>query len=149
MIHILAIVLILVGIGLTFAGIYSIIEASKSKGWPSAEGTVSKSEVKETHWEDIVEYGVEIQYTYKVGDKHYLANRISWAFDSLAEIKKDEAEKKVSEYPQGKGVTVYYDPGNPLIAVLDTGLSLRVHIPWIIGILLLLVGLGLYYYGWM
>jgi hypothetical protein len=147
MIHILAVVLILVGIGLTFTGIYSIVEASKSKRWPSAPGAISKSEVKETRWGDVVEFSTDIEYTYTVGDKHYLASRVTWAPENLSDIKKEEVIKKVLDYPAGKQVTVFYDPVDPTIAVLDGSLTLRVHIPWIIGLLLIATGFGLYYFG--
>jgi len=147
MIHILAVVLILVGIGLTFTGIYSIVESSKSKRWPATAGVILKSEVKETRWGDVVEFSTDIEYAYTVGEKHYLASRITWAPENLSDIKKEEAEKKVADYPAGETVNVLYDPNDPAIAVLDSGLSLRVHVPWIIGLLLLAAGFGLYYFG--
>jgi hypothetical protein len=147
MIHILAVVFILVGIGLTSTGIYNIVEASKSKRWPSTAGAILKSGVKETRWGEAVDYSTDIEYTYTVGDKHYLASRITWASENLSGIKKDEAEKKVSDYPPGKTVTVFYDPKDPTIAVLDGSLTLRVHVPWIIGLLLMAAGFGLYTFG--
>ena len=149
MIHILAIVLIIIGIGLTFIGIYSIVESSKSKRWPSTAGVISKSEVKETRWGEVVEYSTDIEYTYTVADKHYLASRITWAPENLEGIRKQEADKMVADYPEGKAVEVFYDPKEPTIAVLDGRLTLRVHIPWIIGLLLMAAGFGLYYFGFL
>jgi len=46
-----------------------------------------------------------------------------------------------SKYPRGKEVMVHYDPDDPAIAVLETGISISSFIPALLGIPLLMIGL--------
>ncbi len=149
MIHYLSIVLALVGVGFISVGIYGLVEAAKSKRWPIVSGTVSKSGLKETRWDGSVEYSTDIEYAYTVAEKKYLGWRITWAPEAITDMPKTDAQKLADQYPTGKIVTVHYDPANPTITVLDTSVSLRVHTPWIIGVLLILAAFGLYYFSYL
>lgn len=149
MIHYLSIVLALVGVGFMSVGIYGLVEAAKSKRWPIVYGIISKSGIKETRWDESVEYSTDFEYAYTVADKMYTGWRITWAPEDITDIPKKEAEKLVDQYPAGEKVTVHYDPANPTITVLDTRISMRVHAPWIIGFLLVLTAFGLYYFSYL
>ena len=149
MIHILAIVMVLIGVILTSVGVYNIVEGSKSKRWPTTIGTILKSEVKETRLEESVEYSTDIEYRYVVGGGTYLANRISWVLEGVTEPQKGEILQILKKYPLGQNVRVYYDPKAPNIATLNTAISFRAHLPWIIGVLLIASGFGLYYTGYI
>ena len=147
MIHILAIVMVLIGVILTSVGVYNIVEGSKSKRWPTTVGTILKSEVKESHIEESVEYSTDVEYSYVVGGETYLATRISWVLEGVTEPRKDEVLQILKKYPPGQSVRVFYDPKAPSIATLNTAISFRTHLPWVIGVLLIASGFGLYYMG--
>ena len=103
--------------------------AIASTRWPKAEGRVISSEVdmrvlgragmvhgggrvRQTHI-----FVPRIIYEYSVDGVTYSSDTLSFGRVGYS-IK--SATRIASEYPEGKPVAVYYDPGNPDVAVLET-----------------------------
>lgn len=100
----------------------------RSQTWPRAAGTIVHSELVREVIDDAIHYEPVVKYTYEVGGVGYTNDRISlfrWS-TFLA----GRERRKVEEYPVGKAVDVYYDPGEPSESILEieaTGLD---HILW-------------------
>ncbi|MFZ5940222.1 MAG: DUF3592 domain-containing protein [Bacteroidota bacterium] len=106
----------------TFSLVTSL-KAYETKTWPTAEGTIVRSEIKilnSTKGTD--KYKPLISYSFRVGDALYSSSRYR---ASLGYGTREWAEEVLAGYPVDKKVTVYYSPENPTSAVLVTGLSPR------------------------
>jgi hypothetical protein len=147
---------ILFGAALMIMGVGFIIPASNtllSQQWPSAAGEVSISRVvymksSSLKFGTTTTYSAEIAYQYTVGDRHYTGTNIS--FNDHSNIDSSLAESTVMRYPTGNTVKVYYNPGDPGEAVLDTGFTSDLLGNVVFGALLSLVGGGfLIFLLWM
>lgn len=107
-------------------GIGQMSQAKKSVDWPSAPGTVTKSEKeKRTTTEGtgsdkktITYYAAVINYEYKVDGKTHNSNRIAFGGQN-----RNRSAELLNKYPKGKSVDVFYDPDNPREAVLEKGFN--------------------------
>ena len=102
-------------------------EASLS--WPSVEGEITHSFVSTrdtTMPDDDFRYSTHrthtthttsanIEYTYVIGGEKFVSSLVSFAPFG------QKARRTVDKYPEGSRVRVYYDPGDPKTAVLETG----------------------------
>jgi hypothetical protein len=108
-----------------------------SFSWPTAEGTIKISYVDQYRGSDRdILYRPIIKYSYFVMDTEYHSNKVSLSVITAANWRR-LAAKKVDRYPVGKRVKVYYDPTNPVQAVLEPGFKWYTPI-WILGVLLFL-----------
>jgi len=118
-----------------------IKEARGSKAWPSVEGTILFSEVKARKTsEGGTSYYPEVSYEYVVNGRTYTEGRIETIVQGMGSRR--SAEKKITLYPKGNKVKVYYEPDNPGNAVLEHG--------WISDLVfnfLLLLPIPLFIYG--
>ncbi len=121
----------------------------KCSDWPSVSGTIISSDIRETtEWErkgiktgrDRTLYLPNIHYNYEVQGHKYRCHRV---FFEGAEDYLDpgNAREIVTRYPPGKNVSVYYDPGNPQFAVLETGIKFSHLLFPATGLLFILLGL--------
>ena len=63
-------------------------------------------------------YRVDLRFAYKVGERDYIGT--TWAWGWIPFYGRHElAEKVTGQYSKGQKVTVYYDPAQPNIAVLE------------------------------
>jgi hypothetical protein len=85
-----------------------------------------------------ITYSAEIAYQYMVGERNYTGTNIS--FNDHGNIDSSLAESTVKRYPTGNTVKVYYNPGNPGEAVLDTGFTSDLLGNVVFGVLLSLAG---------
>ena len=84
-----------------------------------------------------------VEYSYQANGREYYSSRVSFGGDFAGD--RALAEKTVARYPVGSAVTVYYDPANPALAVLEP----RVAFAW--PTLLLIVGFfaaAIFFSGW-
>jgi hypothetical protein len=124
----------LVGLLLLVGGIISLYSGLKksrlikdSKNWPTALGKVVTSnyyrrrtfnEIAPGAWMKEYYYEIWIKYDYSISGKTYTSERI--CVDKVKSVNSsDEAEDFIEEYPRGGSVTVYYDPTNPRLAILE------------------------------
>ncbi len=118
-------------------------------GWPTVSGTVISSDIRQSsEWErkgiktgrDRTLYLPNILYNYEVKGNQYRSYRvfIEGAVDYLG---RGNARRIVNRYPPGKNVSVHYDPENPQMAVLETGIKFTHLLFPATGILFILLGL--------
>lgn len=116
----------MVGIGaLTAYGALRMrVKTAQAHTWPTVPGTILSSELEaDTGYHDgkrIQTYGAAIRYAYGVGGKTYESEQIQLGGSSETS-RPGEFERIVARYPEGKRVTVYYDPDDPATATLEPG----------------------------
>ena len=102
----------------------------KASSWPFINGRIIESELRHT----IDETSAHIVYEYNITGKNHKSSQVSYAGMSNASA---EREALVSRYPVGAEVSVYYDPTNPSLAVLDNKPSNAWRIPLTVGLIML------------
>ena len=140
----LAAVAILGGLGLVCGGAWFAAAALGSTAWPQTEGEVIATRVVErarvSPEVDISnEFEPVISYSYRVDGESYTGDRIDLSL-SLSFSTPGEAQAVLDRYPIGSRVQVYYEPGNPDNAALETGMALSTFIPFCSGIFIFLGG---------
>jgi hypothetical protein len=139
-------VLIITGIVVCSWGFHLYIKAQNSKNWPATNGKFLSSKV-ESYWtrsgssrrsRRVRMYRAKVLYEYSVDGIKYTSSKIS--FVGYNSSKRNEVKSIVDKYPKNKSATVYYDPENPEIAVLQPGETRGIHIPFIIGGVSFLIG---------
>jgi hypothetical protein len=129
-------VFILVGLSL-FAGWYFLRNKAKATGqWLTARGRVVASNVNRYRDTD-GEYQEELRvtYDYAVAGTILRGNRISTSGSGSG-----TAKAKLARYQPGAEVDVFYDPQNPVAAVLERKLPGNVVVLPIVGTVFLIVG---------
>ncbi len=118
--------------------------------WPSVSGTIISSDIRETtEWErkgiksgwDRTLYLPNILYNYEVQGNKYRSYRVFFADDEKFCTDPGNAREIASRYPSGKNVSVHYNPENPQVAVLETGIKFSHLFFPATGILFILLGL--------
>ncbi len=104
---------LIAGIAIGVSAVSNYRLASETDLWPTAEGLVTKSESrgvakKRRH---------NLRYSYTVDGRQYEGQR-SALRDGLI---KHRLSDRVSLYPVGQYVTVYYSPEDPNFSILETG----------------------------
>ena len=133
------VIVLFVGIVIGFYGIYKIYMGYESQNWPTTEGKIIKSRIGGA--KRIMGRRVFIKYEYYVAGKRNVSSQISYTliigdYSGAVEI--------LREYREGKIVTVYYNPDDPMDAVLKTEISRRIAWLFILSVLAIILGLR----GW-
>jgi hypothetical protein len=131
-------IFILVGLAL-FAGWYFLRRNAQTTGqWPSTRGRVIASDINRYRDTD-GEYqeDVRVTYDYAVAGKTLRGNRISTSGSGSG-----TAKAKLARYQPGAEVDVFYDPRNPVAAVLERKLPGNVLVLPIVGVVFLIVGIS-------
>ena len=92
-----------------------------SRGFSSTPGTITHSEVTESHGRGGTTFGVDIRYHYEVGGNSYEGDRFRYGAGSSTGS--GWAENAVHQHPVGSSTPVYYDPKNPGDSLLSTGVD--------------------------
>lgn len=140
--NLVASVLFIAGLAITPDNAKTFMEALRSTHWPHTEGQIVSSKMASRHRSrgglahGRTGYGPKILYEYKVNGNTYTSNRIHFVrtFSSMS-----SASRRLSEYPVGKQVLVYYNPHEASKAVLEPGLSLSAGSPLFLGLLMILL----------
>lgn len=133
-------IILAVGIGLTGINAYDIYRGAASNSWPSVKGTVQSSKVKRINRARKSDrFETDIRYTYQVDGRTYSGTRIKFGERMSTRM---EAESAFARYPRGSEVDVFYKPGAPGEAVLETVMSFNVS-AILFSPLILLLGLYL------
>ncbi len=126
---------LLLGIGFTVAGLALgayVVSAyagnAQVRNWPQTKGqivhsefVVHKAQVGPGQQRD--RYGALVRYKYEVEGIEQTSGRVSFGWESAQT--RTSASDYVQRYPQGRSVTVYYDPADPSSAVLERGVPSR------------------------
>ncbi len=132
-------VLITSGLGLIFAaiGVALLVYVSKelrmsrrSVEWPQAQGKVRSAKIVKSRGEEGgTNYSAEIKYAYEVDGVEYESDRVHFGGGSSSQ---QVATDMVFKYRIGHDVSVYYDPDDPSIAVLDRKMTVLGNITAVI-----------------
>lgn len=135
-------VLLIVGglIGVVF-GLNYLADANRSKTWQATEGvTVSAGVIGHAkNSGSSGSYSVDVRYTYQVDGQTYQSDRI--AFNGARQYNsKSKAQTAIADYSAGNVVTVYYNPDDPAISVLQPGSSWQAYRPLGFAVLAIILG---------
>lgn len=109
-----------VGVVGLFGAVYFRRISRRSQKWPTTEGVVTASKVAEMpRIRYVPPYQARVSYRYSVGKRRYISTALN--FDGGGYFSRSEAQRVVDRYPVGKQITVYYNPGDPTVAVLEPG----------------------------
>ncbi|MCL4248041.1 MAG: DUF3592 domain-containing protein [Anaerolineae bacterium] len=97
--------------------------ASQARNWPFVTGAVVDARVEARRSSNSrggysTSYYPVVNYEYEVQGHRYRSNQL-YLGDSIGYGSSAIAENKVAPYLSGNRVTVYYDPQNPGVAVLE------------------------------
>ena len=125
-----------------WAAWYSIANAKASVGWPTAPGTITRSEVEPTVKNRV---NPKVAYTYAVNGKTMTGSRVSYRSEGGSN--QTDAQAVVDRFPMGKSVQVHYDPALPTNSVLEPGASASTYGYLVIPLILGGFGLFMFAYG--
>lgn len=121
-----------IGAVIMFFGWRTVANAQASASWPSVPGQVISSTVtRQSDSDGSVSFSPEVSYRYQVGSQSYQGRRIK--FGENAYGFRARAQSVADRYPVGHSVSVYYDPADPNLSVLEPGVSLGSYIVVCIG----------------
>lgn len=134
--NLLALAVMLFGLGLAGFALAKIHELRAIRRWPATRGRIISSRVIEEesasageHDTSSIIYRPEVHFEYAVGGREYASSRVQWV--PRAASWRGLAEGVVARYAAGREATVYYDPTDPRRAVLEregTGLLVGVSV---------------------
>lgn len=114
-----------------------VVRALESNSWPSVTGEVLESYVASGRGsEGGTVYHAHVLYEYEVSGTTYQSVTVKLGDTSKSSVY-STYQKVVDAHPVGSSVTVFYDPDDPNLACLETGLNFIVVILFGIGVLLI------------
>ena len=105
----------LIGIGMALWLLWKLYRGLASKGWPSAPGTITSSEIMH----DGDGYYAKVTYDYMIQGGQFTGKRVSVGDRIKVNPNPNRSQQTINRYPVGKNIPVYYHPGDPTIAVLQ------------------------------
>jgi len=97
------------------------VDYLRTMGWEQVPGTVTYSEVEDV-WDTTGDrYAAHIIYTYEVAGESYEGEQLSLR-DSSNLANEEDAAARLEPYPVNTSVMVYFNPDDPVNAVLDRDL---------------------------
>jgi hypothetical protein len=109
----------LAGLGLLVKALRDRIKTNRAQSWPTAEGKVLESKLREVRDDDSRTWGVHIVYEYCVNGETYRSD--VWRLEAGSSSFTGNAEKVIARYPAGSTVPVFYNPDAPQDALLEPG----------------------------
>jgi hypothetical protein len=130
----LVILMALISVILTVAGIISLQKEIASGRWPSTEGQIIASEVKGER-----AFHPEITYLYTV-DGHDFSGTSALNTPGFGGKRNrlELAEYLIAQYPIGSPITVHYKPDDPKTSELHTGMTYRTLLETALGLILMI-----------
>jgi hypothetical protein len=126
-----------------------LLRGQQAKGWPTARGSVLRSEVVNVSSGSVIEtewrYLPAIEYRYTVASQPYRAKTVNFdRFQLFGDF--HHAKSVVAMFPVGSTIDVRYDPSNSQTSVLITDLTTTGWLNMIIGLVLFVSSsLGFYF----
>jgi hypothetical protein len=125
-IHTVLMVLVpgIAGAALLGVALYQYLRGERAKSWPTAQGTVTRSGVrqgtsKDSDGDSSVVHYPDVEYTYSAAGQEMSSERIG--VGPGHSMSQGAAERIAARYPLGARVTVFYDPAKPDYGVLEAG----------------------------
>ncbi len=123
---ILVAALVIFGVVLGGLGLSKYRSGQASAEWPTVSGTISSGRVQSHRRDGRTEYMPQVQYSYQVGNRTFTGTRIT--VSDVYQRNRGSAEDILRKFPAGATVTVYYDPDDPAMAVLEQGMPGNVKV---------------------
>jgi hypothetical protein len=102
-------------------GVYRYYTTAQStNNWPFVTGEVLEFDIRSRPADTSV--FASIRYSYTVDGFRYTGSRFSVDNSETGVM---QVARRLDAYPEGRSVTVYYDPENPSSAVLEPGISVN------------------------
>ncbi len=132
------------GLALCVFGAWLDRAGRRAASWPTTDGTVVYSEVVElpSSLDDRRRIGetrpqeAEVHHSYRVGGRAYRGKGISMSTGLIPYWEDMLARRIRDRYAVGGKVTVYYDPADPRLAVLEPGASIESRVALLAGAVL-------------
>lgn len=137
------IVFCLAGLALLVVGSQQLTQGYSSKTWPKTEGEIIESRMTRTG-SGTKGYRPGIVYSYKVEAMHYSSDRILFGMSSYRTPFKSGrqiATEWLERYPEGRRVSVAFDPKDPSRSTLNSGAHVTAWVAPAMGVPFLIVGL--------
>ena len=139
-------ILLIVSVVFLGASVGAIGIARASRSWPTVPGRVVRSEIRTNRRANgLPGFRTLVRYEYVVDGEEYEGRAI--AGGEFPYRRAGGAIRRLAAYPVGALVTVRYDPTEPEIAVLETGVSVDVLYLPIMATLLMVVALAILSWG--
>jgi hypothetical protein len=107
------------GLAIMAYGIHLLLISRRARFWPTAQGTIVDSRVREVKDEEGSSYEAYILYEYSVNGVKLRSD--VWRLGVGRSSFMGFAKKAVAKYPIGTAVMVYVNPDKPTDAMLETG----------------------------
>lgn len=120
----LGLVFFIIGLFIFPMALHTILKERLNGSWPTTSGRVTQSSVTEG-WNERqggTRYEPQVAYEYQVDGKTYKTGRISARRIPGYQVSED-AEEVAAKYRVGASPAVHYDPRDPAIAVLESGVG--------------------------
>ena len=108
-----------VGLGLLVKATRDRIKCNRALSWPTAEGRVLESRLREVRDHDGKTWGVYILYEYWSNGQTYRSD--AWRLEAGSSSFTGSMNKVIARYPAGSSVMVYCNPDAPGDAMLEPG----------------------------
>jgi hypothetical protein len=133
----------LLGVIFLVIGLVNRKKAQTAKGWPTTQGTIVSTEIREHSDIDTedgsttINYEPVVQYSYNVMGVSYTGTKIGYGANRFD---RGTAQKKLDRYQAGTMVTVHHNPDDPRNAVLEVEAS-GSKLFLVLGIIFLVLGM--------
>jgi len=123
---ILVAVLLVFGLVLGGVGVYRYRIGKESSQWPSVQGKITYAHAQSSRTNKRNQYLPSVNYTYNINGKNYTGTRITASDEYQKTL--IGAQNILKAYPVGAQVSVYYDPANPTVSLLERGTAKNVYV---------------------
>jgi hypothetical protein len=137
-VSVVAVVFAVSGVVTFLIGLRRLRTVALARFWPQARGTVVTARVVEREDEGVTLFAPEITYTFEVGGKSFTATRVGP--EEVETSARQVAQAVVDRYSAGATVSVFHAPNEPLVCLLEPGISMASLIIPLTGVVL--SGLG-------
>ena len=137
------------GIVLLTISFRATARSKQAQNWLTTDGEILSSELDYSRSMNsrITTYNAKIEYRYKVNDKVYISKRIYFGSSIMSSSKKEKSNTLKNNYKANQNVTVYYNPDNHSMSVLETGYHSELNSGYVIGIILIIMGICFFIFG--
>lgn len=137
-------VLVFVGAGVGFLGygIYQIDQASHTTQWPAVRGEVLESKLRSHTSDNKESWSCSVEYAYEVDGRSYHGDRIAYGYNGTNN--KSMHSNLHEKLSSSRYVRVYYNPQDPSVSTLATGVHRSALLPVIFGAAWLVVCGGIF-----
>jgi hypothetical protein len=99
----------------------STFDQWRSGAWPVAPGSVIASTVSTVGGSRSSNLRIDLEYRYVVGGREYIGTKYSLM--SIAADWFEPPKQLAARFPTGSRVSIHYDPADPSVATIRTGLA--------------------------